>query len=67
MRDTAGQKKGFWNRLTKSSFIFLKSRFKEKQSEQMFARCIEVVRKDYEPFIGQAVKKIKKMVQDKKL
>lgn len=66
-RDAAGQKKGFWNRLTASSLIFLKSRFKQKQVEQMFARCIEFLRKDYEPFTRQSIEKIKKMVKEKDL
>lgn len=50
-------------RVTKSSYGFLKSKFRAKQYEQLFARCIELVRKDYDPFMNRAVKNMKKLVK----
>lgn len=57
----------FLERLTQSSYGFLKTRFKEKQFEQMFARCVEIVRKDYDPFLDKVIKNIKKMTQEHRL
>lgn len=62
-----GKEPNWLDRLTKSSYGYLKSRIQEKQFEQMFARCIEVVRKDYNPLMNKAVKNMKKIVKEKKL
>ena len=55
------------DRLTKSSYGYLKSRIQEKQFEQMFARCIELVRGDYDSFMNKAIGNMKKTVKEHKL
>jgi len=57
----------WFKRITRSSYGFLKSKFKEKQFEQLFARCIELVRKDYDPFMNNAIKNMKKLVRKYRL
>ena len=54
-------------RLTKSSYGYLKSRVQEKKFEQMFARCIELVRKDYNSLMNRAIRDMKKIVKNNRL
>ncbi|MCK4589367.1 MAG: hypothetical protein KAT77_02920 [Nanoarchaeota archaeon] len=60
-------KPNWLNRITKSSYRYLKSKIKEKQLEQMIGRCVETVRKDYDPFMNKAIKNLKKLAQEYKL
>lgn len=60
-------KPNWLNRATKSSYGFLRFRIRERQFERMIARCIEMVRKDYEPFMDHAIKNLKKMARQQKL
>ncbi len=53
--------------VARSSLGFLQAKVHDKALVQMFERCVEIVRRDYDDFMDDAIEKMKVMVKKEKL